>query len=414
MRYVLGIDVGTTAIKAVLLGEDGAPGPVVQAGYSLKTPAAGFFEQDPDELWGALCRAAQEAAAGREVVGLGLSTQAAALLPLDGDGRPLRSIISWMDQRAQPEAEELSRRLGKEFFASRTGLTGPGLSAPVLRWLKKNEPETLRRAGELLGFLLPAAAESLGVAPRAPVALAAHDQYAAALGAGIVAPGSAMLSTGTAWVILAISGQMDRARAGGLFLAPHLTGNGWGALGVVPAGNGYYDRARELFGLNDYRLAEQEAAASGPGARGLLFIPVLGGRREAAWTGLGLKHVRGDLLRAVMEGLVLEAAYLLEEMKPATGYVGEITMLGGAAKSCLWGEIAATLLERRVRVPEVRDAAALGAALLGGLVAGWWRDLGEGYGRVPTAVQCFDPAPETCRELLARYREARARFAAPF
>ncbi len=466
MSCVLGLDVGTTAVKAVLLADDGSVGEVASAQYALSAREGGRFEQDPEELFDALARAARAAARGKKVRGIGLSTQAAALLILGPDGRPRGPVISWMDQRAGAEADEMLGRLGNEFFGKRTGLDGPGITAPLLAWLERNDPGILRaaqvsfvedwlartltgrggsdptnasitgllnldaldwdsdilaelglvadafppmkRAGEVLGELLPAAAERLGLSP-VPVAAAAHDQYAAALGAGVIDPAQAMLSTGTAWVILGLAARVERERSRGFFLAPHPASGAWGAMGATPAGNGYFDRTLKMLGL-DYSLAESEARQSTVGARGLCFLPCPGGTREAAWVGWRLDHGRGDAVRAVMEGLAVEASFLLDSIGQVAGRAREVAVLGGASKNRLWIEILASVLDIPVVVPAIRDAAAVGAAVLGGVAAGWWRDAREGRKKVVLPMEHVGPVTASCGELRERYAELREKF----
>jgi len=403
MNYVLGIDVGTTAVKAVLLDQDGALGPVASARYSLNAGGEGRFEQDPEEMLGAIAQAVQQAAAGQPVCGIGLSTQGAALLVLDEANQPLRPIVSWMDHRAAAEKQELLDRFGDSFFAARTGMPRPGCNVPALLWLNRHEPDVMarvrrvslvedwlglwltgegcsdptnaiitgmmnldtldwdaellaavgvdaallppmRRAGDALGGLRPEAAARLGLAAGIPVAAAGHDQHMAGLGAGLVEPGMSMLSTGTAWVTFAISADIDRAKAVGLYAAPSVLGAGWGALDAMPSGNGYFDRMVESLGVADYAQADAEAEAAGVGAGGLAFVPCVAGNREAAWVGLRLDHGRGHMLRAVMEGLAMEAAFMFRNMEAATGRVREVRMLGGSSKSRLWAQIAASAL----------------------------------------------------------------------
>ncbi|MEW6356566.1 MAG: FGGY-family carbohydrate kinase [Planctomycetota bacterium] len=466
---VLGIDIGTTAIKAVVLDADGDLGPVVSGRYSLNAGSGGRFEQDPEELLTCLCKVVREAARSRNVQGIGLSTQAAALMLLDKNAAPICPIISWMDHRASAEKEALLERHGADFFRSRTGLETPGIAAPLLLWLQQNKPGLLkqaasisfvedwilrwltgsggtdptntsitgllnldtltwdadvldavgvgverfppmRRAGEVAGRLLPEATDRLGLAQGIPVAVPAHDQHCAALGAGLVESGTAMLSTGTAWVVFALANSIDRTQSKGLFLAPYAAGDLWGALGAMPAGNAYFDRIMDALGVENYETAEREARDVGPGAGGLLFLPSLAGERRAAWIGFTLEHVCGHMLRSVMEGLAMEAAFFLQEIEAATGKISEIAMLGGSAKNRLWVEIASSIFDRPISAPSTGDAAVVGAAVFGGMAGGWWASAAEGRRRVNLPVERVRSDPGPYRDVLARYSEARGKF----
>jgi len=469
---VLGIDIGTTAIKAVVLNEDGSLGPVASAQYSLHAGSGGRFEQDPEDLLTALTNAAREAFAGRDVKGIGLSTQAAALLLLDEHDAPIHPIISWMDHRATTQNESLLKEHGADFFRERTGLDNPGIAAPLVLWLKENESDLMKRtgsisfvedwilrwltgngatdptntsitgllnldtvtwdtdllavagvkpgrlppmhrAGEVGGRLLREAAAHLGLSRGIPVAVPVHDQHCAALGAGLVDSGTAMLSTGTAWVLFALSESINRTKSKGIFLAPYAVGDLWGALGAMPAGNGYFDRIMDALGVEDYEAAEREAREVGPGAGGLLFIPCLAGKREAAWIGFTLEHLCGNMLRSVMEGLAMESAFFLRNIESATGPVSAIAMLGGSAKNRLWVEIVSAVLHRPVLLPDTRDAAVVGATVFGGMAAGWWDDARQGRQRVKIETKRIETDPAPYRDVLSRYANARAKFPPP-
>ncbi|MCC7406867.1 MAG: hypothetical protein IT442_02270 [Phycisphaeraceae bacterium] len=463
MSGVLGIDVGTTAIKAVVLDEHGAPAPGVTSAvnYGLASPRGGWFEQDPSELRRAVGRAVTEVAGGREIAGVGLSTQGGALVLLDERDEPIGPIYSWMDGRAKEISAKLAAERGEGFFADRSGRNDAGLALPLLRWLAENKPQELKRsakisfvddwcsrwmtgrsgtdgsngamtgllnihrqvwdgelmgiagaaiekmprllrAGEALGELLPGVAKewSLGAsAKKAVVMTPMHDQHCAALGGGVIEPGQVMLSTGTAWVLMAMTGDIGRVKGLSLFSAPAVTG-GWGTLGALSAGNGYYDQVVALTGLVNLVEAEKEAAASGAGAKGLRFHPCVGGRREAGWSNWRLDHRRGDMCRAVMEGMCVEARAWLGKVEGDQSSTGQIVMMGGSAKSGLWASIAASILGRPVVIPGAADAAALGAAVIGGLGAGWWRDAREGREKLKVASRRIEPDLAGYRDFL--------------
>lgn len=156
MRAFLGLDVSTTATKAVLVGERGEVLGVGASTYGLATPRPLWAEQDPD-LW---CHATQESIAraleqagleGPAVGGIGLTGQMHGLVLVDEHGRSLRPAILWNDQRAAAECDAMRERLGLERLVRITGNDAfPGFTAPKLLWVRTHEPEIYARIRRVL------------------------------------------------------------------------------------------------------------------------------------------------------------------------------------------------------------------------------------------------------------------------
>lgn len=151
-QLLLGIDVGTSAVKAALVDLQGNLQAVGEAAYPLHHVRPAWVEQDPEDWWRATCEAIRRALAavtdGEErVLGLAVSSQAPALLALDHSGKPLRPAIIWMDRRATAEAEELAREFGAGEIHRITGNRPDAFFvAPRLRWMRKHEPNLFRQA----------------------------------------------------------------------------------------------------------------------------------------------------------------------------------------------------------------------------------------------------------------------------
>lgn len=156
MNHLLGIDVSTTATKAVLVHEHGGTVGVASSTYDLSTPQPLWAEQDP-RLWWRAARAAigevlAETGVAREsIAAVGLTGQMHGLVLLDGDGEVLRPAILWNDQRAAAECEEMRRRLGLEELVRITGNAAfPGFTAPKLLWVRNHEPQVYARIRQVL------------------------------------------------------------------------------------------------------------------------------------------------------------------------------------------------------------------------------------------------------------------------
>ncbi|HSR70298.1 MAG TPA: xylulokinase [Acidobacteriota bacterium] len=156
MSLALGIDVSTTATKALLLSEKGEVVSVASSSYELSTPRPLWAEQDPRLWWEAACqavkRALQEAgAAADSVCGVGLTGQMHGLVLLDESGEVLRPAILWNDQRASAQCDEIRRRLGLRKLVEITGNDAfPGFTLPKLMWVRRHEPEIYSRLRRVL------------------------------------------------------------------------------------------------------------------------------------------------------------------------------------------------------------------------------------------------------------------------
>src|SRR5262245_63111548 len=160
MSHLLGIDIGTTGARAIVV--DAADGRVVAGAtsdYPLHTPRPLWAEQDPDDWWrGAAAAVRQAVAAARAagsvyISGIGLSGQMHGVVLVDGGGRPLGRSLIWCDGRTQDECAEITARVGRERLielTSNPALTG--FSAPKLLWLRRHQPREYEQARR---FLLP-------------------------------------------------------------------------------------------------------------------------------------------------------------------------------------------------------------------------------------------------------------------
>ncbi|MEL0098874.1 MAG: FGGY family carbohydrate kinase, partial [Opitutae bacterium] len=150
----IGIDVGTSSIKALLVDPTGNVLATSNPEYPFQTPAPLCAETDPDVWWDATCKAIRELLAVTDpelVSGIGLTGQMHGLVLIDEKGAPLRPCIMWNDQRSFQECEEMTERIGAAEVLRITG--NPvlaGFTAPKLRWVEKNEPEIFAKISKVL------------------------------------------------------------------------------------------------------------------------------------------------------------------------------------------------------------------------------------------------------------------------
>jgi xylulokinase len=446
----LGIDVSTTATKALLIDELGQVLAAASSPHTLQTPQPLWSEQDPREWWQAAqasIRAALQNAgvSGERVAAAGLTGQMHGLVLLDEHGEVLRPAILWNDQRTQSQCDEIHRRIGKDRFIQVTGNVAlTGFTAPKILWVKENEPETYARARHVLlpkdyvrfcltgeyamdkadgagtvlfdlksrdwsaevlqalgidptwmpptfegpeftGQVSAAAAVATGLIAGTPVAAGGGDQAAQAVGVGAVTPGVVALTVGTSGVVFATTPTALVEPEGRLHAFCHAVPGRWHFMGVMLSAAGSLQWYRDTLapGMSfDGLLAE--AALVPPGSEGLQFLPYLSGERtphpdplaRGAFIGLTLRHGRGHLTRAVLEGVAfgLKDSFTLIQ-SAGLGEIVQVRASGGGTKGALWRQILASVLEAELVTVNTAEGAAFGAALLAGVGAGAWSDV---------------------------------------
>ena len=149
MTLLVGLDVGTTGVKALALSPEGEVLARADEEYGLFTPRPRWAEQDPEAWWRAAERAL--AALGGEPTSIGLSGQMHGLVVLDQQARVLRPAILWNDQRTELECAEIEERLGLARLVELTGNRAlTGFTAPKLLWLRRHEPDVFGRIAHVL------------------------------------------------------------------------------------------------------------------------------------------------------------------------------------------------------------------------------------------------------------------------
>jgi sugar (pentulose or hexulose) kinase len=249
----------------------------------------------------------------------------------------------------------------------------------------RDQVSPVQPSGHAVGRLTATASEATGLSQDVLVVNGAHDQYCAAVGAGVTQPGQVLLSCGTAWVILAVPEDKEAALQSGMAVSHHAVEDRWGAIrSMGGVGTSLEWLLDQVWGARDpsegrgdlYEAVNRAAAQCPPGAGGLFFFPLAGGhgltfgRSGGGFLGLSLAHTRADMTRAVMEGIAFELCWVIGEMRQAGLGVAELTMVGGAAESPVWPQIVADVTGVPVALPSSRQAAGRGAAILAGVGAG--------------------------------------------
>jgi len=335
----VGLDLGTTAVKALLVGPDGHVLARESRPVRISHLPGGAVEQDIEEIWSATLaalRGLSEAGDGASVRAIGVSSQGGELQLCDGACRPVGKLISWLDARGAPYDRAMTQRLGADWFAGRIGHAGSGVALGQLLRLRREEPELLKspnRIGfvgdvivgrlcgrgahdatslsialmfnpwqrsadpdvlgevgiredqlpelipstEAAGLLLEPVAVQTGLPAGVPVSPALHDQYAAALGVGAVSAGRVMFDAGTAWVLLAATDRLTEPVAPGAFACTHVVDGLYGQMLSMVNGGSAVRWVLALMGLEGASASEADALAEAapPGSEGVRFRPLL-------------------------------------------------------------------------------------------------------------------------------------------
>jgi len=453
VSVLVGLDVGTTGVKAVAISPSGEVLATDEESYALSTPRPGWAEQDPEDWW----RAA-EAVLTRlpfDEFELGLSGQMHGLVCLDERDRVLRPAILWNDQRTGAECAEIEDRLGLERLIELTGNRAlTGFTAPKLLWLRRHEPDVytqirrillpkdyvlLRLTGEhgidaadasgtllfdvrrrrwsdevadaleIPGEWLPPVAEST-------VYGGAGDQQAAALGVGVFEPGTLSVVLGTSGVVFAALPEYRAEPQARVHVFCHAVPGVWEAMGVMLNAAGALRWFRDALAPDTpFDELVAEAAEWPAGAEGLTFLPYLAGERtphadpsaRAMFEGLSLRHDRGGLVRSVLEGVAYGLRDSLELLRGLGVEAGVGRASGGGARSRLWLEIVASVLDVPLELTEVEEGSAYGAALLAGVSTGVFASAGEAVAACVRVRERVEPNEAWARvydEGYARYR----------
>jgi len=449
VNCLIGLDVGTSGAKAVAISPDGELLATAEEPYPLSTPRPGWAEQDPED-W----RRAAEACLARLPDGpVGLSGQMHGLVVLGDGDEVLRPAILWNDQRTGAECAEIERRIGLDRLIELTGNRAlPGFTAPKLLWLRTHEPEVYARirhvllpkdyvrfrldgeraidAADASGTLLfdvgrrrwsddvlaalEIPADWLPPAYESTVVAGAGDQASAALGVGITQPGTASVVLGTSGVVFSVLPEYAADPEARVHVFCHAVPATWHAMGVMLSAAGSASWLRHALGA-DYRTLDAEAEGWSPGVEGLLFAPYLAGERtphadpaaRGAFTGLSIRHDRGAMWRAMLEGVAFGLRDSLELLR-ALGVRAEVGRVsGGGARSTLWLRIVASVLGVPLERTESEEGSAFGAALLAGVKAGVFADAADAVARCVRVRERIDPDPawtEAYEEEYARFR----------
>jgi xylulokinase len=441
MTLLLGVDIGTTATKAVLLDPDRGLVAEAQRPVTLFSDHPGWAEEDVDEWWANLAALSAELAGHGQPAAVGVSGMVPCVVLQDAAGRPIRRSIQQNDARATVEIEELSAELADADILERTGSPVTQQSvAPTIRWLARHEPESLsaaatilgsydamvsrltggrsvelnwavesglydldtadwapdvlaaidldparlpavRRPADIVGRVTASAAAQTGLRVGTPVIAGSADHVASAFAAGLVREGDLLVKLGGAGdILLTTSVPVTDER---LYLDMHLSPGLYLPNGCM-ASSGSFIRwfQRELADGTSLERLDAQAGAAGPGAGGIVALPYMLGEKtplndpqaRGAFVGLSLSHRRGDLFRAVLEGIAYGFRHHLDVFEELGLSPGRVRVTNGGARSALWTQITADVIGLPLERLRSHPGSALGVAFAAGIGVGAFDD----------------------------------------
>lgn len=437
MSLLLGIDIGTTATKAILLDPERGLVAESERHVTLHSPHAGWAEEDVDEWWANVVSLCRELAPRGEIGAVGVSGMVPCVILQDATGRAIRRSIQQNDARAVTEIEELRTRLEGAGVLERTGSAITQQSVgPTLMWLQRHEPEAwsrartiagsydtitrmltgvptvesnwalesglydlgtgtwapdiveaagldpallppVRRPDDVVGTITATAAAETGLRAGTPVVAGSADHVASAFAAGLVREGDLLVKLGGAGDILLTTAEpiVDWR----LFLDFHLAPGLYLPNGCM-ATSGSFIRwfQAEIAGGAPLSVLDAEAEAAGPGAGGVIALPYMLGEKtplqdpdaRGAFVGLSLATGRGELFRAVLEGIAFAFRHHVDVFTELGHAPRRVRVSNGGARSVLWKQVTADVLGLPLETLRSHPGSALGAAFVAGMGVG--------------------------------------------
>ncbi len=359
--YYIGIDLGTSAVKLLLMDETGSIANIVSREYPIAFPHPGWSEQDPADWWAAVCDGIPALLDGfdaSQVKGIGAGGQMHGLVVLDKNDAVIRPCILWNDGRTQKQVDYLNSVIGKGKLSRYTAnIAFAGFTAPKLLWLRENEPDNFARiekimlpkdyinykltgvhctdysdaSGMLLldvehkcwsremldicsvaetqlpklfeswqpvGTLTAETAAKLGLPADVVVCAGAGDNAAAAVGCGAVGGGKCNISLGTSGTVFVTSDTFGVDKQNALHCFAHADG-GYHLMGcILSAASCNKWWNEEVLHTTDYAAEQTPITADKLGTNDVYFLPYLMGERSPHNAGV-LRHDPADFAQRV-------------------------------------------------------------------------------------------------------------------
>ena len=460
MKYLLGIDIGTTSLKAVVFSEDATPLKTVKKDYTLISKGD-FVEFPADTYWKMLLETLEEMTAEYDIYAMSIDTQCETMIVTDENGTPLDNAIVWLDNRATAQAEKIKAKFGEQKVYEVTGQPEITATWPAskLLWIKEKKPELFKEIKkvflledyllykltgqfiteetlqsstiyfdvkkrvwwkEMLDFIgisedcFPKVLKSavyVGDYKGIKVVTGAIDQIAGAIGVGIVQKGIVSEMTGTTMVVFIPSDEMPSYNPESK-VPCHINYDGKYCLLSWTATAGI---ALKWFKNNfceeyDFKQLDELAKQVPAGSAGLTFLPYLCGatiptynpNAKGVFYGFTMEHTRSHAVRSILEAI---ACMLKSNFEYLNVDCKEVRATGGGAQSPLWCQIKADMTGKTFVTLENEETACLGSAILAGVATGVFESVEKAVEKAVKLKKVYKPSGTDYTECYRRYCE---------
>lgn len=488
MKYLMGVDEGTTGCKAILFNQEGKQISATSREYPSYYPNPGWVEQDIDEIRNSVYECIRETIVKSKVdpadiVGISHSNQGITMVLLDENEEPVfPHTIGWQDLRYVDMLPELEKEIDKDEYWKISGMQFGTYNVPVLRWLEKNCPDQWKKVrricshqdyflrqygadgyyidegctnflsmarmednewderllkvyhvtkdmlptvihtpGKVVGMVSQACARETGLPTTCKVCLGNLDTNCCSIGAGAGEVGTQLLIMGTAGVSIFVTDKNKLDPNGRITVRTNPGFGNWQNYIMTNTGASAFRWFRDaictmevatskLMGVDPYDIITTTASHSKPGANGVTALTCIQGSHtrkknenaRGSFFGIHLGTTKADLAQAVLEGICYEMKDIMDMNMELSGQIKHVRLCGGVAKSPMWCQMFADILEKPVELTEVPELGALGAAMCAGIGAGLFADCKDAVDQCVKIAKVYHPNPDN----LDAYREA--------
>lgn len=473
MLYI-GVDLGTSAVKLLLMNEAGHIEKIVSREYPLSFPHSGWSEQNPYDWYDKTLDGLKELLSECDkslVDGISFGGQMHGLVTLDAQDEVVRPAILWNDGRTTEETTYLNEQIGRERLTGYTAnIAFAGFTAPKILWMQKNEPDLwakvkkimlpkdylayrlsgtfctdysdasgmllmdvknkcwskemmeichvsreqlpdLYESFEVVGTLKKEIASELGVPETVKVIAGAGDNAAAAVGTGTVGANHCNLSLGTSGTLFVSSDKFGVDEHNALHSFAHADG-GYHLMGcMLSAASCNKWWMDEILKTKDY--AGEQKGIQTLGENQVFYLPYLMGERSphnnpdarAMFVGMSMDTTREDMTLAVLEGVAFGLRDSLEVARSLGIRIDSSRICGGGAKSPLWRQIIAAVMNVKLEIIESEEGPGYGAAILAAVGCGTFESVESACEKLVKVVDTVEPDPELVQKYEEKYQK---------
>ena len=473
MLYI-GVDLGTSAVKLLLMNEAGHIEKIVSREYPLSFPHSGWSEQNPYDWYDKTLDGLKELLSEcdkRLVDGISFGGQMHGLVTLDAQDEVVRPAILWNDGRTTEETAYLNEQIGRERLTGYTAnIAFAGFTAPKILWMQKNEPDLwakvkkimlpkdylayrlsgtfctdysdasgmllmdvknkcwskemmeichvsreqlpdLYESFEVVGTLKKEIASELGVPETVKVIAGAGDNAAAAVGTGTVGANHCNLSLGTSGTLFVSSDKFGVDEHNALHSFAHADG-GYHLMGcMLSAASCNKWWMDEILKTKDY--AGEQKGIQTLGENQVFYLPYLMGERSphnnpnarAMFVGMSMDTTREDMTLAVLEGVAFGLRDSLEVARSLGIRIDSSRICGGGAKSPLWRQIIAAVMNVKLEIIESEEGPGYGAAILAAVGCGTFESVERACEKLVKVIDTVEPDPVLVQKYEEKYQK---------